>query len=261
VAIAAPAPFRAGAAASLALHGAIAALLLHGIAGHRGDAPQPMLVELVAVPAAAPPGPLAPAELHDAPAELMDLAEEPPAPHALLDPLPVPDEPPEPLAPADPAPAVAELSAEPLPPVEEPAAALPQPAPRPATRRVPPSRPRSAAPATAPATTPDAAFATPASLPPGPPPVVTDARYRSPPAPPAYPPTAIDMGITGTVLLRALVDADGGTRELRIHRGSGSPLLDQAALAAARRWAFLPAIRAGTPIEAWVEVPVHFRLN
>lgn len=69
------------------------------------------------------------------------------------------------------------------------------------------------------------------------------------------------MGVAGSVVLRALVGPDGDTKDLRVWRSSGSPLLDNAALAAARRWAFAPARRGPHPIAAWVEVPVHFRLN
>lgn len=69
------------------------------------------------------------------------------------------------------------------------------------------------------------------------------------------------MGVTGSVVLRALVGPHGDTQELRVWRSSGNPLLDNAALAAARRWAFAPARNGPHPIAAWVEVPVHFRLN
>jgi protein TonB len=91
--------------------------------------------------------------------------------------------------------------------------------------------------------------------------LITAPRYRSPPAPPRYPPRAVELGLTGTVLVRARVGADGNTQEIRVWRSSGQPLLDAAALAAVRGWAFEPATMAGRRAEAWVEVPVHFRLN
>ena len=61
--------------------------------------------------------------------------------------------------------------------------------------------------------------------------------------------------------LRLLVGADGATREVRLHRSSGNRLLDEAALAAARRWETEPASVGGQRADAWVEVPVRFRLD
>jgi len=93
------------------------------------------------------------------------------------------------------------------------------------------------------------------------PPVVHAVRYRHPPQPPSYPVRAVDMGWTGTVIMRALVTTSGETRQVLVHRSSGYPALDAAALAAVRHWAFEPASVGGRRIEAWVEVPVNFRLN
>ena len=61
--------------------------------------------------------------------------------------------------------------------------------------------------------------------------------------------------------LRLLVGADGTTREVRLHRSSGHRLLDEAALAAARRWDVEPASIGGQRTEAWFEAPVRFRLD
>jgi protein TonB len=107
---------------------------------------------------------------------------------------------------------------------------------------------------------PPAPAAPPTSAPPGPV-LVTTPRYRQPPTPPAYPPRAVEFGLTGTVLVRARVAPDGATEETRVWRSSGHALLDAAAVAAVRRWAFEPASVDGRRVEAWVEVPVHFRLN
>lgn len=93
------------------------------------------------------------------------------------------------------------------------------------------------------------------------PPLVTQARFRSPPAPPAYPRRAIDLGQEGEVIVRALVGSDGESREIRIFRSSGVPLLDEAAVRAVKRWAFEAAQINGRAIEAWVEVPVRFQLR
>jgi protein TonB len=93
------------------------------------------------------------------------------------------------------------------------------------------------------------------------PPVITNPRFRVPPAPPVYPPRAIEMALSGTAVIRALVAPDGATQEIRLWRSSGITLLDQAALAAVRRWSFAPARSGGAPVAAWVEVPVRFQLQ
>ena len=86
-------------------------------------------------------------------------------------------------------------------------------------------------------------------------------RFRRPPAPPAYPDRAREAGIEGTALLRLRVSADGTTQEIRLLRSAGNRMLDEAAHAAARRWEIAPALQGGRAIEAWVEVPVRFRLD
>ncbi|NJM10784.1 MAG: energy transducer TonB [Synechococcaceae cyanobacterium SM1_2_3] len=94
-----------------------------------------------------------------------------------------------------------------------------------------------------------------------PPPLLLNPRYRRPPSPPVYPLSAIRLNQQGTVLVQAKISTAGDVIELGVHQSSGHPLLDAAALAAVRRWAFVPATRNNQPVEAWVRVPVHFVLN
>lgn len=94
-----------------------------------------------------------------------------------------------------------------------------------------------------------------------PPPLILNPRYRHPPAPPVYPRSAIRLDQQGTVLVQARISTAGDVIEIRVHQSSGHPALDTAALAAVRRWAFVPATRNNQPVEAWVRVPVHFVLN
>jgi protein TonB len=49
--------------------------------------------------------------------------------------------------------------------------------------------------------------------------------------------------------------------ETRVDTSSGYDILDQAAVAAVRAWRFVPARLGGAAIEAWVRVPVAFRLT
>jgi protein TonB len=86
-------------------------------------------------------------------------------------------------------------------------------------------------------------------------------RYRHPPTPAVYPPRAVDLGQQGEVLVRVRLDPNGAAVEIVIYRSSGFELLDRAALAAVRGWQFLPAVRDGRAVAAWVEIPVRFHLR
>lgn len=85
-------------------------------------------------------------------------------------------------------------------------------------------------------------------------------RYREA-SRPDYPELARRQGLEGTVVLLVRVLVDGRTGEVRVKRSSGDSLLDEAAVSAARRWLFLPAMQGRRPVEAWVEVPVKFELT
>lgn len=78
---------------------------------------------------------------------------------------------------------------------------------------------------------------------------------------PPYPLAARRLGVEGRVVLRVHVLADGRSAEVRIVRSSGHALLDESALSTVRRWRFVPATRAGTPVAASVDVPISFRLD
>jgi protein TonB len=86
-------------------------------------------------------------------------------------------------------------------------------------------------------------------------------RYRHPPTPPVYPPRAVELNQQGEVLVRVRLDPDGVAVEIVLHRPSGFQMLDRAAVAAVKGWQFLPAMRDGRPVAAWVEIPVRFHLR
>ncbi|MBI3708833.1 MAG: energy transducer TonB, partial [Proteobacteria bacterium] len=92
-------------------------------------------------------------------------------------------------------------------------------------------------------------------------PVITNPRYREPPRPAIYSRRAVVLQQEGTAVIRVLIAPDGTSRDVTLWHATGIALLDQAALQAARGWAFEPALRDGTAIEAWVEIPVRFQLN
>ncbi|MFC7473439.1 energy transducer TonB [Dankookia sp. GCM10030260] len=280
-------PLGAGLAGSVVLHAAAGALTFAALAWRTTPAPPgagpvvqmlwlpPAATAEAEAPAAARPGisadiaPLGPAadgiEPEDALATQVGAPAMPaaPAPTPIgLPPLPIPEMEAAEL-PADPtalfaAPTQTASLAVPHPaPAAAQAAALPLPPP------LPPAPPRAAARAPVPAAAQQAAIAMPApAVEPTAIPVLSGApRFRRPPAPPPYPDRARDAGIEGTALLRLRVTADGTTQEIRLLRSAGNRLLDEAAQAAARRWEIAPALQGGRAIEAWVEVPVRFRLD
>ena len=91
--------------------------------------------------------------------------------------------------------------------------------------------------------------------------IIEDPEFLTPPAPPDYPPMSVKRREQGTVVVRALVSGAGAAREVKIWQSSGFRRLDKAAQVAVQDWQFAPAFRMGLPVAAWVEVPVHFRLN
>lgn len=111
--------------------------------------------------------------------------------------------------------------------------------------------------------------APPAPEPPPPPPVVKEeplveakggvGHLNNPP--PEYPEFAADQGFEGTVILRVKVAPNGKPAEVKVKKSSGFSVLDDAAVAAAKRWAFTPAKRGNTPVEGWAVFPVEFKLQ
>jgi len=78
---------------------------------------------------------------------------------------------------------------------------------------------------------------------------------------PRYPDLAMQAQVEGTVVVYALIGKDGRVRELRLHPEKHAPMLDAAALEAARRWTFEPAFANGQPVPVWVSVPFKFALR
>lgn len=87
-----------------------------------------------------------------------------------------------------------------------------------------------------------------------------NATYLNNP-PPDYPPSARRRGIEGKVLVRAEIQIDGSCSRVELKSGSGSDMLNQAALDAVKKWRFVPAHKGTQPLTAWVEVPITFKLE
>ena len=167
---------------------------------------------------------------------------------------PPPPAPPPPPVVEPPPPVVDELAAKPAPPKSVP---KPKPAPKPAPKPVPkavepPPVPTPPTPAPAAAPVPVApAPVTPASA---------NAAYLKNPAP-EYPSLAQRRGWEGTVLLRVQVLASGKPGEIQVQKSSGRQQLDDAALAAVKRWSFVPAKQGDVAQNGWVSVPIDFKIH
>ncbi len=131
----------------------------------------------------------------------------------------------------------------------------------PAAVSVPP-QPVDAAPA------PIAAAPTPPALPapaaaPLPAPVTPpgfNADYLNNPAP-EYPAISRRLGEQGRVVFRVYVEPDGLPSDVRLQTSSGFDRLDNVALAAIKRWKFVPARRGDAAVGGWVLVPLSFSLR
>lgn len=153
----------------------------------------------------------------------------------------------------------------------------PQPTPRPApvpVRELPPSEwapvlpPQPAAPSTAAehaadappfpvvtATSASADSSTSAQVTPP----RSDAAHLNNPKP-VYPAVSRRLKEEGTVVLEVFIQADGSVGELRVKRSSGFTRLDEAALAAVRRWKYLPARRGSEALALWHSQSLVFSL-
>ena len=76
-----------------------------------------------------------------------------------------------------------------------------------------------------------------------------------------YPPPLYQQRISGTVLLRMFADETGKlvADSIRVQESSGYPALDSAALVAAPRLRYAPALRNGVPVATLFTQPVRFR--
>jgi TonB family protein len=79
---------------------------------------------------------------------------------------------------------------------------------------------------------------------------------------PVYPPVARAKKIQGTVILSLLVSEGGDVADVKVLReAGGSTGLNEAAVAAAKRWKFRPAVKNGKRVKVWVTYPVSFKLE
>ncbi len=78
-------------------------------------------------------------------------------------------------------------------------------------------------------------------------------------AEPAYPPLAQHMNVQGSVVLQALIGADGVIENLRVL--SGPAILASAAQQAVREWRFKPIVQNGQAVESKATITVNFTIK
>ena len=76
---------------------------------------------------------------------------------------------------------------------------------------------------------------------------------------PVYPDMARQAEVEGTVMVRALVGKDGKVEDAFVTEGV--PMLNEAAIAAAKKAIFKPALQQHKPVSVWVQIPMRFTLN
>jgi TonB family protein len=78
--------------------------------------------------------------------------------------------------------------------------------------------------------------------------------------PPKYPADAVEKKLSGRVLLRILVGADGSAKDVRVESAKPGGVFEQVSVAAASQWKFNPLMRNGKAVEGWVRVPIDFEI-
>ena len=77
---------------------------------------------------------------------------------------------------------------------------------------------------------------------------------------PVYPPDALEQGLEGRVVLRALVDTEGVVRRVQIEESHVSASMEKAAIDAVYKCRFRAYQRNGEPTAFWARFPIMFRI-
>jgi protein TonB len=75
---------------------------------------------------------------------------------------------------------------------------------------------------------------------------------------PVYPDIALMAKVNGTVILEAIVGADGSVESVRVLRSV--KFLDQAAIEAVKQWRYSPLVLNGVPTPFVLSVTLSFRM-
>ncbi|MEO5566403.1 MAG: TonB family protein [Luteimonas sp.] len=87
----------------------------------------------------------------------------------------------------------------------------------------------------------------------------TNTGARAALIPPAYPVAARKGGISGKVMLLVDIDEHGNFAKAVVEKSTPPGIFDSAALEAAAKWKFEPAVKDGKPVASRIRIPVEFR--
>jgi protein TonB len=76
---------------------------------------------------------------------------------------------------------------------------------------------------------------------------------------PNYPAIAKKAGVSGVVIVEAIIAVDGKVMDVKVLRSV--PLLDQAAIDAVKQWEFEPAVQGGQAVRMRLTVTVQFNIE
>lgn len=79
---------------------------------------------------------------------------------------------------------------------------------------------------------------------------------------PSYPSAERNAGVEGTVSIRFLIGTDGSVEDVSVTSSSGNANLDNAAVAACRKWRFTAAKNSsGLPVRCYASIPIIFKIG
>ena len=79
---------------------------------------------------------------------------------------------------------------------------------------------------------------------------------------PPYPSAERNAGVEGTVSIRFLISTDGSVEDVTVTSSSGNANLDNAAVAACRKWRFTAAKNSsGLPVRCYASIPIIFKIG
>lgn len=79
---------------------------------------------------------------------------------------------------------------------------------------------------------------------------------------PPYPSAERNAGVEGTVSIRFLIGTDGSVEDVTVTSSSGNANLDNAAVAACRKWRFTAAKNSsGFPVRCYASIPIIFKIG
>jgi protein TonB len=78
---------------------------------------------------------------------------------------------------------------------------------------------------------------------------------------PDYPDLAREAGVEGLVVVHALIGKDGRVLRVELDPKKNVLMLNAAALEAAMKWKFTPALANGHPVVVWYAIPFKFVLH